>query len=550
MPDKKKPVGIWIRVSTEEQAQGESPEHHEHRARAYAEAKDWQVVTVYDLAGVSGKTVAEHPETLRMREDVESGRVEALIFSKLARLARNTRELLDLSDYFREQKADLVSLDEAIDTSTPAGRLFYTVVAAMAQWEREEISERVKKSVKVRAELGKPLGGAAPFGYTWDDGELVPDPDEAPVRRRMYELFADCQRVKTVAGLLNEAGHRTRRGARFTATTVRRLLEDPTAKGLRRANWTESQGDGKAWETKPEEEWVWSRVEPIVPEELWDRCNAVLAVRRKKWASRPSKRVRHLFAGLVFCADCDRKMYVTSGSKKYVCEGCRRKIPTEDLERVFIHELRGIVFSPESVLEHLEAADQELTGKRALLETLRRERESVLAESEKLYRLYLEEEITSQGFGRKNKPLEERLGQLDEEIPRLQAEIDFLSVSRLSREEIISEARDLYSRWDDLDFEARRSIVENLVEEILVGEDELEITLREPPSFLGTPTKGERNSRGSSPRPARSAPGTAAAPGCGRRRRSLPPSVGEGPPGCRAGTRGARRGTARRSGRG
>ena len=62
-----KSVGIWIRVSTDDQAKGESPEHHEKRARAYAEAQGWQVVEVYHLEGVSGKAVSSHPEAERMR---------------------------------------------------------------------------------------------------------------------------------------------------------------------------------------------------------------------------------------------------------------------------------------------------------------------------------------------------------------------------------------------------------------------------------------------------------------------------------------------------
>ena len=87
-------VGIWLRVSTDMQVEGDSPLYHEKRARAYAEGKDWQVVEVYRLDAVSGKSVADHPETKRMIADIQSGEVKALIFSKLARLARNTRELL------------------------------------------------------------------------------------------------------------------------------------------------------------------------------------------------------------------------------------------------------------------------------------------------------------------------------------------------------------------------------------------------------------------------------------------------------------------------
>lgn len=490
-----KAVGIWIRVSTEDQARGESPEHHEKRACYYAESKGWDVKEVYHLEAVSGKSVKEHPEAKRMLDDIKSGHITGLIFSKLARLARNTKELLEFAEYFREYGADLISLQEAIDTSTAAGRFFYTVIAAMAQWEREEIADRVAASVPIRAKLGKPLGGAAPFGYRWIDKKLALDPKEAPVRKLMFQLFREHKRKKTVARLLNEAGYRTRDGQKFGDTTVRRLLIDPIAKGVRRTNYGRRTGRSyKQFSIKPESEWVLSEVPAVVSEELWNECNEIMREQLEKRA-KPTKKVVHLFAGIAFC-ECGGKMYVPSNSPKYVCKKCRNKIGISDLEEVFQEQLKSFVFSDAEVRDYFEQADTAIKEKQTLFSGLSDEKKKVKEDMDRIMQLYLNAKITPDGFSQYYQPLDQRMKQIMGKLPEIQAEIDFLKIQYLSSDELIHEARDLYSRWPSLTHDEKRRIAETVTDRIIVGKDDITITLSYLPTSE-TMAEGHRSYLGS-----------------------------------------------------
>ena len=473
--DGPKQVGVWIRVSTEDQAQGDSPEHHERRARAYAEAKGWEVLEAYRLEAVSGKAVMGHPEARRMLEHIRSGRITGLVFSKLARLARNTKELLEFAEIFRACGADLVSLHEAIDTSSPAGRLFFTMIAAMAQWEREEIADRVAASVPIRAKLGKSTGGAAPYGYRWDEKRLVLDHEEAPVRRLMFELFAEQQRKRTVARLLNERGYRTRGGGLWSGTSVHRLITDPAAKGLRRQNYTRTSDRSRAWELKPENEWVMVAVEPLVSEELWDRCQAILAGQRAQ-VKPPARRAVSLFAGFARCV-CGTKMYVRVGSPKYVCEGCRNKIPVADLEAIFLSEIQRFLLSSTELEAHAHAGHEAIRERETLVERAFSELRKLDAQDDQIFDLYNSGVLPKEDFARRYRPLSERRRQLEEEIPRLQAELDVMRISTASQREAVLSARTLTESWSSLTSSQKRQLIEATTNRIMIGRDEIEIDL-------------------------------------------------------------------------
>ena len=486
----KKNIGIWIRVSTEMQVKGESPEHHEKRARLYAEAKGWNVVEVYRLEAISGKSVMEQPETKRMLKDVKAGKISGLIFSKLARLARNTKELLEFADIFKVHNCDLISLAESIDTSTPAGRLFYTMIAAMATWEREEIAERVAASVPIRAKLGKPLSGQSSLGYRWEGKELVVDEKEAPVRKLMYELFLKTKRKKATAKALNDLGYRTRNGAKFGHTTIARLLQDTTAKGIRRANYTTAKGTERI---KPENEWVYTNCPAIVTEELWDQCNAIINDQLAKIV-KPGPKAVHLLSGYVTCS-CTKKMYVYHKDKTphYRCKVCNTKIEVADLDEIYHEQLKDFLLTETDLSDYMNQSDSRLQEKQKLLTNTQSDVERMRKQIKELVDLRLKGELNTETLAPLLKPLEIQVKQLEEQLPELEAEVDFLKIEYLSSETVLGGAKDLYNNWIAMPFDEKRSIVELITNSITIDKSDINIVLSYFPTTPPSQNAGKRH---------------------------------------------------------
>lgn len=185
--------------------------------------------------------------------------------------------------------------------------------------------------------------GPTSYGYKREGDKLVLDPVEAPVRKRMFELFFEHRRKKTVAEILNAENYTTRHGAYFTGQTVGRLLADDRVVGRS------------------------GEVEALISKELFQQCQDILKS-QKGGAKRKSN---HLFAGIVFCK-CGDKMYVPTGSHKYVCKTCKAKIHKADLESVYIEQLKShyssmSIRSPYDTL-YMKWAVLPLETKRGILE--------------------------------------------------------------------------------------------------------------------------------------------------------------------------------------
>jgi len=493
-------VGIWVRVSTDDQAQGESPAHHEYRARRYAEFNGWTVVELYDLAGVSGKSVWEHPECQRMLRDVKRGHIQGLIFSKLARLARNTKELLDFAQHFEQHKGALVSIDEKIDTSTPAGLLFYTMLGAIAQWEREEITSRLRSSIGVRAKLGKPLNGLAPYGYKWQDKQLVLVPAEAAIRREAYELFLTHRRKGVVARLLHEKGHRTRGGKRFSDTQINRMLCCSSAKGLYRNNvFRVTTAGGWKKEAKPESEWGAVECPAIISEEMFDRVAAILEEQTKP-VRKPGKKPVQIFSGLLKCG-CGGKMYVYTRSPNYTCAKCKNKIGAAVLEEIFVGSIGDSLANPEEIAAHLGRSRSKIAERQERGDVIRAQVEGLRGEMKKLYELYMADGLSVEQFKGLNEPLYERLGQLTAELPKLEGEAAALAVGGLSVDAIAHEARSLAALWPTLDTDGKQRLASTLCAGIIVPDRDpdapIEITFAHVSPKAAGPSRIEAPSQSS-----------------------------------------------------
>lgn len=206
----------------------------------------------------------------------------------------------------------------------------------MAEWEREEIVDRINASVETRAKMGKVMGGI-PFGYKRkgkDNIEL--HPEESVIRKKMYELYLQHKRYGTVAKILNEEGYRTKRGKKFSDMAIKRLLKDPITKGVRRTRFTKVGKNGQP-ELRDSKEWFFHEAPAIVSEELWQEVNDIIN-KYESTKTQPMNKKLKLFTGFLKC-ECGGKMYVPSSNPKYTCRKCKRKIPTEDIEDIFKSQL-------------------------------------------------------------------------------------------------------------------------------------------------------------------------------------------------------------------
>ena len=217
----------YCRVSTDEQArEGVSLEAQQARIRAYAEAKDLDLLDVLSDEGLTGKNL-ERPGLRELMARCERGEVQHVIVTKMDRLTRRTRHLLSLvEDLFIKRQIELHSVSESIDTGTPHGRFLLTILGGLGQMERELIAERTRSALAYKRENGQPTSHP-PLGFRANGSRecMVPIPAELDIVQWILDRWRSGLSYRAIAAKLNENGTPTKHGARWHHNTIVRIVQ-------------------------------------------------------------------------------------------------------------------------------------------------------------------------------------------------------------------------------------------------------------------------------------------------------------------------------------
>ena len=201
----------YIRVSTEGQVEdGVSLDAQAEKIRAYCQLHGLELIEIFADEGLSGKRSDNRPGLHRALDTVCKMGGVLVVFS-LSRLARSTMDCIQIADRLSKCGAELASLSERIDTSSSMGKFFYSLLAALAQLERDQIAERTTVAMSHLRRQGRRISRAIPFGFDLaDDGKtLLPNAAELAVidqikacDRRWWKLHLGC-------GATQRPGHQT-----------------------------------------------------------------------------------------------------------------------------------------------------------------------------------------------------------------------------------------------------------------------------------------------------------------------------------------------------
>jgi site-specific DNA recombinase len=191
----------YARVSTDEQArEGVSLDNQEAKIRAYADVHDLDLIDVIRDEGISGKTL-NRPGIARVLDMAKARKIDAIIVYKLDRLSRKTLDTLNTVEMLETSGVAFHSITERIDTKSASGKFFLTIISALAQMERDLISERTSDALSFKRQK-KEWMGRIPFGYKVEDSHLVEDATAMLIIQKAKRMKAQGKTIRDISGTL------------------------------------------------------------------------------------------------------------------------------------------------------------------------------------------------------------------------------------------------------------------------------------------------------------------------------------------------------------
>ena len=334
--EKPKRAAIYLRVSTVYQIDKDSLPMQREDLICYCEyvlgIKDF---VIFEDAGYSGKNT-DRPDYQRMMSQVRNGLFSHIVVWKIDRISRN---LLDFANMYEELKrlgVVFVSKNEQFDTSTAIGEAMLKIILVFAELERGMTTERVTATMISRASNGIWNGGRIPFGYNYDKPTQVfsINEQEADIVRLIYDTYEQTASVVRTSRHLNDAGYKSREGNMFSPVSVWTILRNPWYKGVYRYNYYKIPGRK---EIKDESEWVIveNHHAALIDAARFDKLQVLLdnnARFRNTPGRKTSRKNVHIFAGLIWCAECGSCFTASPGRlhasgyrpSKYGCPNVRK----------------------------------------------------------------------------------------------------------------------------------------------------------------------------------------------------------------------------------
>jgi len=469
-----KKVGIYIRVSTQEQAEeGYSIQAQKERLINYCKAKDWNIVDIYVDGGYSGSNL-DRPGIQKLIEDVETGKMDIVLVYKLDRLSRSQKDTLYLiEDVFLKNEVDFVSMNESFDTATPFGRAMIGILSVFAQLERETIKERSLMGRKERAKEGLFHGGKfAPIGYDYIDGKLIVNEYEAMQVREIFDLYVFSgygdERIRRT---LKKKGYKHKAGNWNNPASVASVLTNPIYIG-------KIKYDGMIFD---------GLHEPIISEEIFERAQAIREKRKNSF--RRVYKSNSLLAGLIFCGNCGARYFVKSVSKYkyYSCysrskpsrhmvkdPNCKNKHwNIAELDKKVEAEILKLAFDKKELKRILSRKQKKTSGDLSQnREVIERKIRGIDKQIERLMDLYQLESIPIEEISRRIDRLYEEKKTLQEQLPDSQGQEE---EKNFDLEWIDSVLGNVKLIWKHAEIEEKRNILRSLINRIIINGDNIKI---------------------------------------------------------------------------